>query len=115
MLLMQIRPDVIGREPFRFHAVAGCNRGERMYGTWWKMGMDMTMLAIEAQGVIAQRMAMLALGGPNAQAEAQRMVTEKMFAAGEAAMQMATGASNATVIRGYRRKVRANARRLRKG
>jgi hypothetical protein len=85
-----------------------------MYGMWWKTGMDMAMLGLEAQGVIAQRMAMMALGGPKAQAEAQRMVTEKMFAAGEAAMQVAMGASNATVIRGYRHKVRANARRLSK-
>lgn len=85
-----------------------------MYGAWWKMSMDMAMLGFEAQGVIAQRMAMFALGGPKAQVEAQRMVTEKMMAAGEAAMQMATGASNRTVIRGYRRKVRANARRLKK-
>ena len=83
-----------------------------MYGAWWKTGMDMTMLGFEAQGVIAQRMAMFALGGPKAQLEAERMVTEKVLAAGEAAMLMATGASHSKVIRGYRRKVRANSRRL---
>lgn len=83
-----------------------------MFGPYWKTGFDMTMLAFEAQGVIIQRMTMFAFGGPKVQAEAQRMVTEKMFAAGEAAMQMAFGASNGAVIDGYRRKVRANSRRL---
>lgn len=85
-----------------------------MYGTMWKAGMDMAMLAFEAQGVIAQRMTMFALGGPKVQGEMQRMVNEKVIAAGQAAMQIATGASHGTVVRGYRRKVRANARRLRK-
>ena len=83
-----------------------------MYGAWWKTGMDMAMLGLEAQGVIAQRLALLATGSPQAQVEAQRMVTEKLFAAGEAAMLMATGGSHSAVIRGYRRKVRANSRRL---
>ena len=82
---------------------------------WWMTGMDMAMQGLEAQGVIAQRMAMLALGGPAAQAEAQLMVTEKMLAAGEAALMLAAGASNGKVIRSYRRKVQANARRLSRG
>lgn len=86
-----------------------------MYGAWHKAAFDMTMLALEAQGVIAQRMMMFALGGPKVQAEAQRMITEKMFAAGEAAMQIATGATHGAVVRGYRRKVRANSRRLGRG
>ena len=47
-----------------------------------------------------------------AQAEAMRMVTEKVAAAGEAAMMLASGGSGAGVVAGYRRKVRANARRL---
>ena len=34
---------------------------------WWMTGLDMAMLGLEAQGVIAQRMAMFALGGPAAQ------------------------------------------------
>jgi len=79
---------------------------------WWKMGMDMSMLAMEAQGVILQRMTMLSMGGPAAQVEAQRMVTEKVYAAGEAMMMMASGASNQKVIHSYRRKVQANAKRL---
>ncbi len=86
-----------------------------MLFAWWKTGMDMAMLGLEAQGVIAQRMAMFAVGGPAAQVEAQRMVTEKFLAVGETAMMLATGASNGRVIRSYRRKVQANALRLRGG
>lgn len=83
-----------------------------MYGSWWKLGLDTTLLAFEAQAVIGLRMAKLAAGGTAAQAEAQRMVSEKVVAAGEAAMQLATGASTGAVVAGYRRKVRANHRRL---
>ena len=83
-----------------------------MYGMWMKSNMSMFMLALEAQAVIAQRMMMFALGGPKAQAEMARMVSEKMFAAGEAAMQIVSGASQAAIVNGYRRKVRANSRRL---
>lgn len=84
-----------------------------MHGAWSKTAMDMAMLGLEAQGVIAKRLTMFALGSSNSPAEAQRMVTEKVVAAGEAAMLLATGASNDAVIRNYRHKVRANARRLR--
>ena len=79
---------------------------------WWKTGMDMAMLGFEAQGVIAQRMMKLAMGGPGAQREAERMITEKFLAVGETALMVASGASNGKVIRNYRRKVQANARRL---
>ncbi|MBB3903988.1 hypothetical protein [Methylobacterium brachythecii] len=40
------------------------------------------------------------------------MITEKIAAASDAAMQLATAASNARVIPGYRRKARAISRRL---
>ena len=43
------------------------------------------------------------------------MVSEKIMAAGEAAMLMATGGSTQSMVTGYRRKVRANARRLSRG
>ena len=82
-----------------------------MFG-WWKLGMDTAMLAFESQQVIGMRLAMLAAGGTAAQVEAQRMVTEKIAAAGEAAVLVATGGNAAGVVAGYRRKVRANARRL---
>ncbi|MCE4222498.1 hypothetical protein HCU64_01925 [Methylobacterium sp. C25] len=83
-----------------------------MFGPWWKLGMDTAMLALESQAVIGLRLAKLAAGGTGAQIEAQRMISEKMFAAGEAAMTMATGGSTQSVVSGYRRKVRANQRRL---
>ena len=86
-----------------------------MFGSWYKLGMDATMLAFESQQVIGMRLIRLAAGGAAGQAEAQRMVTEKVAAAGEAALMVASGASTAKVIAGYRRKVRANARRLSKG
>ncbi|TXN64538.1 hypothetical protein [Methylobacterium sp. WL6] len=85
-----------------------------MYGSWFKLGMDATMLAFESQQVIGMRLMMLSAGGAVGQAEAQRMVTEKVVAAGEAALMMASGASTAKVLAGYRRKVRANALRLSK-
>ncbi|MCJ2035322.1 hypothetical protein [Methylobacterium sp. J-068] len=85
-----------------------------MFGAWWKLGMDATMLAMESQQVIGMRLAMLSAGGSAAQAEAQRMVTEKITAASEAALLIAAGGSTARVVADYRRKVRANARRLSK-
>ncbi len=71
--------------------------------------MDMMLLGLEAQSMIAQRVAMFA---PGAQAEAQRMILETLDAGGEAVTMMSTGASNEAVIHIYRRTIRANARRL---
>lgn len=85
-----------------------------MFG-FWKFGYDATMLTLEAQQVIGLRLMKLSAGGAAAQIEAERMVTEKVMAAGEAAMLLATGGSGAGVLAGYRRKVRANARRLSRG
>lgn len=83
-----------------------------MFDAWWKTGVDLALLSLESQGVIAQRMAVLAMGGPAAQWEAQQMVSEKVFAAGEASILIATGATHDEVIDGYRAKVRANSARL---
>jgi hypothetical protein len=83
--------------------------------SWLAMGTDLAMLGVEAQMVIGQRIAMLMVGGPKARAEAQRMVTEKVLAAGNAAVTLAMGGSPRKVVRGYRTKVRANHRRLSKG
>jgi hypothetical protein len=57
----------------------------------------------------------LALGGSKASDEANRMVTEKMAAAIHATGRLMMGASPDSVVSGYRRKVRANSRRLLKG
>ncbi|KMO37256.1 signal peptide protein [Methylobacterium tarhaniae] len=86
-----------------------------MYDSWLRLGLDTVRLGFEAQTVVALRLAKLSLGGEAAQIEAQRMVTEKLEAAAEAAMTLATGGTAERVVRDYRRKVRANARRLSRG
>jgi len=85
---------------------------------WLTLG-EATMLAAEAQSVIALRLARLARGGKRAQAEAARMIIEKGTAflaaqAAAAAVLPIGGATLAadTVITTYRRSVRANHRRL---
>ncbi|GJE37125.1 hypothetical protein [Methylobacterium persicinum] len=79
------------------------------------MGTELAMLGVEAQMVIGQRMALFMLGGPKARKEARLMVTEKVKAAGQAAATIALGGTPRKVVRGYRRKVQANNRRLGKG
>ncbi|GJD61235.1 hypothetical protein [Methylobacterium frigidaeris] len=86
-----------------------------MYDSWLRLGFDTVRLGLEAQTVVALRLAKLSCGGAAAQAEAQRMVTEKLEAAAEAAMTLATGGTAERVVRDYRRKVQANARRLSRG
>ncbi|MGY2049331.1 hypothetical protein [Methylobacterium sp. JK268] len=70
------------------------------------------MLAIESQTVIALRLVALAAGGASARAEAERMITEKIGAAVEAADTLLTGGTPDAVIARYREHVRANADRL---
>ncbi len=79
------------------------------------MGTELAMLGVEAQMVIGQRLAIFMLGGPKARKEARLMVTEKVKAAGEAAVTITMGGTPRKVVRGYRRKVLANHRRLGKG
>jgi len=77
-----------------------------------KIWNDMFMLGIEAQQVVWLRAIKIAAGGKAGEREARRMVTEKATAAGEAALSLAAGKSMESVVKGYRRKVRANRRRL---
>jgi hypothetical protein len=88
---------------------------------WPNMGLAFqgTMLAIEAQQVIALRLTKMVLGGPAAQKEAELMVSEKLSAMAEGSQMLMLGAlggkqdMNADkVVALYRRKVRANRRRL---
>jgi len=81
-----------------------------MFKAWWDIG----MLAVESQQVMWLRYLRLAAGGPNASAEAQRMVTEKFAVAAPAAAGLLMGDSAVKVVRRYRGKVRANKRRLSK-
>jgi hypothetical protein len=75
---------------------------------------NMAMLAAESQRVIWLRMMNMAAGGPAAKTEAKLMVTEKAKAAVQAAVRLATGSTPNSVVRGYRKKVQANSRRLSK-
>jgi hypothetical protein len=86
-----------------------------MYDSWLRLGFDTVRLGMEAQTVVALRLAKLSLGGAAAQIEAQRMVTEKVEAAAEAAMTLAAGGTAERVVRDYRRKGRANAVRRSRG
>ena len=77
------------------------------------------MLAMEAQQVVALRLAKLAVGGPAAFSEASRMMTEKFDATASAAgmlgAAMIRGAPDGgadQVVRMLRRRVRANKNRL---
>ena len=79
-----------------------------MFKAWY----NVMMLAAESQAVIALRLMKLSQGGRSARNEASRMVTEKVAAAAEAAGTVVTGGGMHNVIKGYRRKVRSNRRRL---
>jgi hypothetical protein len=85
---------------------------EPMLKPWFRFSVDATMLAVEAHSVIAMRLTSAALGR-GSYAENALMVTEKVSAFMEAAAAVAAGGSPHKVVRGYRKHVRANARRLR--
>jgi ribosomal protein S9 len=82
--------------------------------------LDMASFVTEAQSVIAMRMLRLAGGGAVATSEAQRMVIEKAIANTQAqfaaCMTLAAGrhlqAAAHAAAKPYRKKVRANHRRL---
>ncbi len=78
---------------------------------WLRLASDTTRLAMEAQTVIGLRLGQIAMGRGSL-AENQLMVTEKLLALAEAATTVATGGSPHQVVRGYRKKVRANTKRL---
>jgi hypothetical protein len=73
---------------------------------------NLIMLGIESQQVICLRVAKLAAGGPQAALEAQLMVSEKILQGVSAGTKLMLGATPNSVVQGYRKKVRANAKRL---
>ena len=86
---------------------------------WVKLGLDAAVLGMESAQVVGLRMAKLAAGGAAADAEAKRMVSEKVDAAAAWQALAMTGALGFTAPRiasrtmaHYRRKVRKNRRRL---
>jgi len=93
----------------------------RSRNPWFGLSMDAWAMGLEASTVIGLRTLKLAAGGPDAHAEAQRMVAEKMTAGMELGVRAMTGglgaspaAAAAQTVSHYRRKVRANRRRLSK-
>jgi hypothetical protein len=75
---------------------------------------SLMMLALEANGVVAQRMMKLMRGGRRARREAKLMVSEKIDAAFEASARLMAGASGDEIVHRYRQRVAANAKRLAK-
>ena len=73
---------------------------------------SLMMLAVEANGVVAQRMMKLIRGGRGARREAKLMVSEKMVAAFEATARLMAGASGDEIVHRYRQHVEKNAKRL---
>ena len=70
------------------------------------------MLALESNRVIGLRLAKLMRGGKGARREAERMVSEKIQAAAKAGTSLMAGASSDEIVRQYRKRVKANAKRL---
>ena len=79
--------------------------GEKKLLNWMK-------LALESNRVIGLRLAKLMRGGKGARREAERMVSEKIQAAAKAGASLMAGASSDEIVRQYRKRVVANAKRL---
>jgi hypothetical protein len=89
------------------------------YGDWASAGFEAWSLGIEASQVIGLRTMRMAAGGAAASDEAERMVSEKLASLFELQAAMMTGrlgadpvAGTRKMVRHYRRKVKANRRRL---
>jgi hypothetical protein len=89
---------------------------------WIGVGFDAWTLGVEASAVIGLRALKLAAGGAAAEAEAYRMVEEKIAAGLDLQAKAMSGAlgyspagAAAKTVGHYRRRVRSNLRRLRKG
>jgi hypothetical protein len=88
---------------------------------WLDVGMSAWSLGMEASAVIGLRSLKIAAGGAAGEAEARRMVSEKIDAGVALQMLAITGGlgftpqgAAAKTLTHYRRKVRANRRRLSK-
>lgn len=80
--------------------------------SWFKLVRESALLALDAQQVIGLRVMKIAGGGPAAQSEAVRMITEKVAAAAEAVGTLPIDPSGRRAVRRYRTRVKANRRRL---
>ena len=89
---------------------------------WLSLSMDAMRLSMETQSVIGLRMVKAAFGGPDAGEEAALMISEKIQAAFDANLVVARSVlagdghlAPARAVALYRRRVKANQRRLMKG
>src|SRR6266576_193987 len=73
---------------------------------------SLMMLAVEANGVVAQRMMKLIRCGRGARREAKLMVSEKINAAFEATARLMAGASGDEIVHRYRQHIAVNAKLL---
>jgi hypothetical protein len=91
-----------------------------MLNPWFSIMCKTVQLGVEAQSVIALRMMRLAAGGAAASTEANRMIAEKVAAGIETQAVVASGLVSGhrdtvvagKVLRGVKKRVRANKRRL---
>jgi hypothetical protein len=92
------------------------------WNAWCALSLQTARLSWEAQNIIGLRLMRMAARSPGSQTEARRMVTEKVAALAEAQSAAATavikgGKSHRVakkVLGVYRKRVRANRRRLTK-
>jgi hypothetical protein len=82
-----------------------------MLESWMRLVTDTTLLGLEAHSVIGLRLAQIAMG-QGTPTEAHLMMTEKMLAFMDAATTVAAGGSAHAIVEDYRRRVQANAQRL---
>jgi hypothetical protein len=73
---------------------------------------DSVVIAYKSPIVIGKRLMRFAKGGRGTPTEAARMVTEKLELAAISVTSLSSGGSWAGVVKKYRKKVEANARRL---
>ena len=73
---------------------------------------SLAILAVKANHVVGLRMMKLMRGGRGARREAKLMISEKIDAAAKAGASFMAGASGDEIVRQYRKRVAANAKRL---
>jgi hypothetical protein len=111
--------EILAYSPNLTAAISNEVRVSKKPPSWLRLSVEIWRAGLEAQQVIGLRLAKLMSGGAPAAAEMNRMVSEKVNAALEAqhvaAKSMMTGNAAQTPSRTvavYRRKMRANRRRL---
>ena len=97
-----------------------CPRTTPLFSSWFALAAKAAQLGFEAQNVIALRLMRLAAGRTSGHAEASRIISEKFATLAEAQMIATAGAAAGRssdivagmILRTYKKRVRANRRRL---